>query len=142
MGKYQRYAEEVLVAAFAERWDRNSDTVFSFGKDAGTGEVDGTIDGKVAVEIGVGSPKQIRAAVLDLMFHPFPMKMLILVDTPEHETGRSVRQAGAILAQASKPGVVVRLTGTPSTPDDIYRTGRLPHRRAAPNRRRRRRPPA
>ena len=36
-----------------------------------------------------------------------PMKLLILVDTPEHETGRSVRQAGAILAQASKPGVVV-----------------------------------
>ena len=44
------------------------------------------------------------------------MKLLILVDTPEHETGRSVRQAGAILAQASKPGVVVRLAGTPSKP--------------------------
>ncbi|MCH7583395.1 MAG: hypothetical protein IIC72_12285 [Acidobacteria bacterium] len=31
-------------------------------------------------------------------------------------TGRSVRQAGAILAQASKPGVVLRLAGTPSNP--------------------------
>ncbi len=50
------------------------------------------------------------------MFHPYPMKLLILVDTPEHETGRSVRQAGAILAQASKPGVVLRLAGTPSNP--------------------------
>ena len=109
MGKYQRYAEEVLAVTFGERWDRNSDTVFSFGKDAGTGEVDGTIDENIAVEIGVGSPKQIRASVLDLIFHPFPGKLLILVDTPEHETGRSVRQAGAILAQASKPGVVVRL---------------------------------
>ncbi len=100
MGKYQRYAEQVLVAAFGERWDRNSDTVFSFGKDAGTGEVDGIIDGNIAGEIGVGSPKQVRASVLDLIFHPFPGKLLILVDTPEHETGRSVRQAGAILAQA------------------------------------------
>ena len=42
--------------------------------------------------------------------------LLILVDTPEHETGRSVRKAGAILAQANKPGVVVRLAGTPSNP--------------------------
>ena len=90
--------------------------VFSFGPDAGTGAVDGTIDGNIAVEIDVGSQKQVRASVLDLIFHPYPMKLLILVDTPEHETGRSVRQAGAILAQASKPGVVVRLTGTPSTP--------------------------
>ncbi len=116
MGKYQRYAEEVL-AAFGKRWDRNSDIVSSFGNDAGTGEVDGTIDGNIAVEIGVGSPKQIRASVLDLMFHPYPMKLLILVDTPEHKTGRrSVRQAGAILAQAGKSGVVVRLAGTPSNP--------------------------
>jgi len=38
---------------------------------AGTGEIDGTIDGQIAVEIGVGSPKQIRASVLDLIFHPY-----------------------------------------------------------------------
>jgi hypothetical protein len=44
------------------------------------------------------------------------MKLLILVDTPEHETGRSVRRAGAILAEARKPGVVMRLAGTPSNP--------------------------
>ena len=116
MGKYDRYAKDVLRETFGERFSTTDDVVFSFGPDAGTGEVDGTIDGKVAVEIGVGSPKQVRASVLDLMFHPFPMKLLILVDTPEHETGRSVRQAGAILAQASKPGVVLRLAGTPSNP--------------------------
>ena len=116
MGKYDRYAKDVLRETFGERFSTTDDVVFSFGPDAGTGEVDGTIDGNIAVEIGVGSPKQVRASVLDLMFHPYPMKLLILVDTPEHETGRSVRQAGAILAQASKPGVVLRLTGTPSTP--------------------------
>ena len=116
MGKYDNYAIDVLRETFGGRFNTNDDVVFSFGPNAGTGEVDGVIDWKVAVEIGVGSPKQIRASVLDLMFHPFPMKLLILVDTPEHETGRSVRQAGAILAQSSKPGVVVRLAGTPSTP--------------------------
>lgn len=116
MGKYNSYAKDVLRETFGERFSITDDVVFSFGKDAGTGEVDGTIDGNIAVEIGVGSPKQIRASVLDLIFHPYPMKLLILVDTPEHETGRSVRQAGAILAQANKTGVVVRLAGTPSNP--------------------------
>ena len=116
VGKYDSYAKEVLREMFGERFSTTDDVVFSFGPNAGTGEVDGTIDGDIAVEIGVGSPKQVRASVLDLIFHPFPGKLLVLVDTPEHETGRSVRQAGAILAQASKPGVVVRLTGTPSNP--------------------------
>ena len=116
MGKYDNYAKDVLRETFGERFSTTDDVVFSFGPDAGTGEVDGTIDGKVAVEIGVGSQKQVRASVLDLIFHPYPMKLLILVDTPEHETGRSVRQAGAILSQANKPGVVVRLAGTPSKP--------------------------
>lgn len=31
----------------------------------------GSFDGQIAVEIGVGSPKQIRASVLDLIFHPY-----------------------------------------------------------------------
>ena len=114
MGKYDNYAKDVLRETFGERFDTTDDVVFSFGPDAGTGEVDGTIDGNLAVEIGVGSPKQIRGSLLDLIFHPYPMKLLILDDTPEHETGRSVRQARAILAQANKLGVVLRLAGTPS----------------------------
>ena len=115
MGKYEDYARDVLRQTFGERFD-TSDVVFSFGPDAGTGEVDGIIDGTIAVEIGVGSPKQVRASVLDLILHPLSGKLLVLVDTPDHATGRSVRQAGAILAQANKRGVVVRLAGTPSTP--------------------------
>lgn len=65
VGKYESYATEILRSAFGDRWDPKSDVVFSFGPDAGTGEVDGIIDGTIAVEIGVGSPKQIRASVLE-----------------------------------------------------------------------------
>ena len=56
--------------------------------------------GQVAVEIGVGSPKQIRASVLDLIFHPYPGKLLVLVDTPGHSTERSVIHAATILGRA------------------------------------------
>ena len=74
-----------------------------------TGEVDGTIDGNIAVEIGVGSPKQVRASVLDLIFHPAPGKLLILVDTPGHSTEPSVIQAATILGRAGCSGIVFRL---------------------------------
>ncbi len=121
MGKYESYAIEVFRAAFGGRFDTR-DVVFSFGPDAGTGEVDGTIDGTIAVEIGVGSPKQIRASVLDLIFHPFPGKLLVLVDTPGHSTERSIRQAATILARAGCSGVVYRLPGSDADPDlDTYR---------------------
>ena len=71
MGKYDNYAKDVLRETFGGRFTTTDDVVFSFGPDAGTGEIDGTIDGQIAVEIGVGSPKQIRASVLDLIFHPY-----------------------------------------------------------------------
>ncbi len=94
---------------FGDRFSTTDDVVFSFGPDAGTGEVDGTIDGNIAVEIAVGSPRQVRASVLDLIFHPYTGKLLTLVDTPGHSTERSVIQAATILGRAGCSGVVYRL---------------------------------
>jgi hypothetical protein len=111
VGKYEDYAIDVLRATFGERWDPKNDVVFSYGPDAGTGEVDGSIDGVIAVEIAVGSPKQVRASLLDLMFHPLPGKLLVLTDTPGHSTERSVMQAATILGRAGCSGVVYRLPG-------------------------------
>jgi hypothetical protein len=92
VGKFDNYAKDVLRET-----------------DAGTGEVDGIIDEYIAVEIGVGSPKQVRASVLDLIFHPAPGKLLLLVDTPGHSTERSVVQAATILGRAGCSGVVYRV---------------------------------
>ena len=109
VGKYEDYAKGVLADTFGEMWDPKNDVVFSFGPDAGTGEVDGSIDGNIAVEIAVGSPKQVRASLLDLMLHPLPGKLLVLTDTPGHSTERSVMQSATILGWAGCSGVVFRL---------------------------------
>jgi hypothetical protein len=109
VGKYEQLAIELLVGAFDDRFVRDDTRVFSFGLGAGTGEVDGTIDEWIAVEIGVGSSKQIRASVLDLALHPYRGKLLILVDTPGHSTERSVDQAEAILERLGYSGVVFRV---------------------------------
>ena len=119
MGRYEAYAIEVFEATFGDRFD-TSDVIFSIGLEAGTGEVDGIIDGRIAVEIGVGSPKQIRASVLDLILHPLPKRLLVLVDTPSHLTERSVIQAATILGRAGCTGVVFRL-GPDAGDGDGYR---------------------
>ena len=109
MGKYEQIAFDLLDSAFGDRFVRDDSRIYSIGPDAGTGSVDGTIDGRIAVEIGVGSPKQIRASALDLALHPYPGKLLVLVDTPRRTTERSVNQAGAILERLGCWGVVMRL---------------------------------
>jgi len=118
LGVYDEYAKHVLTGSFGPRFDTTSNVLFSFGEDGGTGTVDGTIDSQIAVEIGVGSPKQIRGGLLDLLWHSYPVKLLLLVDTPGHSTQRSVGQAGAILAETSSPGIVIRLSGNSTADED------------------------
>ena len=40
MGKYEQIAIELLQAAFGDRFVRDDSRIFSFGPDAGTGEVE------------------------------------------------------------------------------------------------------
>jgi len=118
LGIYDEFAKHVLTRSFGSRFDTTSNVLFSFGEDGGTGTVDGTIDSQIAVEIGVGSPKQVRGGLLDLLWHSYPVKLLLLVDTPGHSTQRSVGQAGAILAETSSPGIVIRLSGNSTADED------------------------
>ena len=41
--------------------------------------VDATVGGDIAVEVESRVSKQVRGAVLDLMCHPYPKKLLILL---------------------------------------------------------------
>jgi hypothetical protein len=116
MGKYERLAIGLLESAFGDRFVRDDSRVYSFGPAAGTGEVSGTLDGQIAIQAAAGSQKQLRGDLLDLMWHPYPYKLLILVDAPKRSTAKAVRQAGEIMASSRTHGAVVRLAGTPSEP--------------------------
>lgn len=113
MGQYEAYVFNLLSAVFGDDWSRGDERFFSYGYDAGRGSVDGVLAGRVAVEIGAGSPKQIRAGLLDLILHPAPAKMLVLVDTSGHPSDRAALQAQAIMDRMGVRGQVVRLSGNP-----------------------------
>lgn len=116
MGRFEDYAFEVLSKAFGDLWSRDDTRLFAYGFDAGQGSVDGVVDVRMAVEVGVGSPKQVRSGLLDLVLHPTPLKLLVLVDTPGHPTERSQRQAQAIMDHLGIEGQAARLTGNPTEP--------------------------
>lgn len=112
MGRYEEYALDILEEALGDRFVRSDSRLVPFGENAGFGEIDGVIDERIGVEIGVGSPKQVRGGLLDLLWHPSPVKLVVLVDARHRGTTRSLRQVASILAGAATPGAVVRLSGT------------------------------
>lgn len=58
---------------------KSPDSRFRIG-DLSTGQIDGTIGDLVAVEIEARTSKQVRGAVVDLMLHPFPRKLLLILN--------------------------------------------------------------
>ena len=45
-------------------------------------DIDGVLESGIVVEIESRTPKQVRGAMLDLMLHPAPAKLMVLI--PEH----------------------------------------------------------
>lgn len=80
----------------------------------GGATIDGVVGDSVAVEIESRVSKQVRGAVLDLICHPYPKKLLVLL--PVHMSNPSLcsAQCENILARFIKPDQfrVVVLSGS------------------------------
>ena len=87
MGSHDTYGAEVLRAAAGQAFIDRGPTVevdYGAGRPA---RVDGTLSGTIAVEVEARTSKQVRGAVLDLLFHPFPKKLLVLVPMYMSDSG-------------------------------------------------------
>ena len=79
MGKHDKYGKKILKKAangYCEIKGESVEVDYGEGKPA---RIDGTVKGKIAVEIESRTSKQIRGAVLDLISHKYPQKLLILL---------------------------------------------------------------
>ena len=77
MGTHGRYGDDVLHRAVGPLF-RNFGGTVEIDLGPGKARIDGTIGNRVAIEIESRTSKQVRGAVLDLILHPFPKKLLIL----------------------------------------------------------------
>jgi hypothetical protein len=92
--------------------------VFSPYGDRGGATIDRVVGSSVAVEIDSRVAKQVRGAPLDLMCHPDPKKLLVLVPVHMSNPSLCMAQSAHILARYVKPENyrVVLLSGTGDSP--------------------------
>lgn len=73
--------------------------------------IDGTIDNSIAVEIESRANKQARGAVLDLLCHPYAMKLMVIID--KYGNDYTENQCNTILNKFCKQDAykVIKLKG-------------------------------
>src|SRR6266576_961972 len=77
MGQHDDYGKLILRQA-AGRCCKNGETCTTSYGDSWA-HIDGTVGSSIAVEIESRTGKQVRGAILDLILHAYPKKLLILV---------------------------------------------------------------
>jgi hypothetical protein len=125
MGSHDDYGKRLLRTVAGDAFVRSGPSVYI---DYGSGDpakIDGTVGGQVAVEVDSRTGKQVRGAVLDLVCHPYPKKLLVLI--PAYMSGYVAGQCGHILARFLDPKDfrVVLLAGTGESPDQAADTERV-----------------
>jgi hypothetical protein len=100
MGTHHDLGESLMRLAVGSLFStRSASVTFEFGPGAGIARIDGTVADTVAVEIESRVPKQIRGALLDLILHPYPKKLLLLLPVYTGNPTTALRQAEVILGR-------------------------------------------
>jgi len=89
----------LLRQAFGADYSELSEAGIDYGVGAARARIDGTIAGRIAVEIESRTDKQIRGALLDLICHHFENKLLIVVPVQMTNEHRTVVMCQNILAK-------------------------------------------
>jgi hypothetical protein len=90
-----------------------------------TASIDGTVNNECAVEIESRVDKQIRGAVLDLLCHPYPKKLLILLPVHMNNPEKTAIHCKWILEHFKKPHEqteVILLEGSGDNPHQLEDT--------------------
>lgn len=91
----KRVLSEVAGAAYTV-------TVPSVRVDYGAGgyaNIDGTVGDQIAVEVESRVSKQLRGALMDLIFHSYPKKLLVSLPVHMNDPKKTVAQCERILAR-------------------------------------------
>ena len=103
MGQHDDYGKLVLQRAAGDSYER-------YGKkleiDYGAGDparIDGTVSGRVAIELESRTPKQVRGAVLDLLCHAYSKKLLLILPVDRSNPEDTAKQCRNILQRFVSP---------------------------------------
>jgi hypothetical protein len=95
MPGHDRYGKRVLSKAVGDDWIASGETLLvDFGAGP-VGRLDGIVRSRIAVKIESREPKQVRGAVLDLVFHTAPKKLLVLI--PAYNEPRTMKPQSQLI---------------------------------------------
>jgi hypothetical protein len=99
VGEHDAYGKQVMrVAAGVDYHDWGEPTYVHYG--AGMpARIDGAVGSDIAVEIESRVSKQIRGAILDLVCHSYPKKLLVLLPVHMADAEVAAAQARNIMAR-------------------------------------------
>jgi len=114
MGAHDTYGKLVMRQATGSAFQEYGEVVSVPYGARGGATIDGVVDDTVAVEIESRVSKQVRGAVLDLICHPYPQKLLVLLPVHMSNPTLCAVQCENILARFVKPHLfrVVVLSGS------------------------------
>ena len=129
MGQHDDYGKRILQESAGRAFDTHGPSVeidYGAGMPA---RIDGTVSGRVAVEVESRTAKQVRGAVLDLLCHPYPKKLLLILPVHMSNAETTARQCQTalqrFLAKADFRVVVLRGHGSDQKPKEDVRKVRL-----------------
>jgi len=81
VGIHDKYGKEILTYVTEQygHWFTKSERTVKYPPGGMTAELDFVIGEDCVVEIEGLNEKQIRAGILDLVFHPYPKKLLVII---------------------------------------------------------------
>ncbi len=118
MGVHADYGKNVMRSAAGNSyvdWGESVEVDYGAGQPA---RIDGTVSSLVAVEVESRVAKQVRGALIDLVCHRFPKKLLVLVPVHMWNPRETADQCKYILGKFLSPSDyrVVQLKGTGENP--------------------------
>ncbi|HVS46442.1 MAG TPA: hypothetical protein VMS32_07235 [Verrucomicrobiae bacterium] len=104
MENHDEYGKRVVAAAAGRYYDRSQFVRVDYGGSLRTGGfIDATVAGSIAVEVESRTSKQIRGAVLDLLCHAFPKKLLLVLRVHASNPNLAAEQCENALRRFVRP---------------------------------------
>lgn len=126
MGDHDSYGKAVMRKAVGSQFRDSGPAITVRYGERGGARIDGVVGEQIAVEIESRTSKQVRGAILDLILHDYPRKLLVLLPVHQYDAELCRAQCQAILGrfleQQNYRVVVLRGTGFSPTIDEDTET--------------------
>ena len=96
---HNKYGKLILRKAAGTAYTDSGESVCIYFNNSGIAKIDGTVGKNIAIEIESRVNKQIRGAILDLILHKYPKKLLVLLPVHMSNPETTINQCNFIMEQ-------------------------------------------